>query len=304
MINLTSYKSQKEAFLFYLHRMDIKMLDLVLDNNITYFGANKEVFLEKLSYIFNQLKLSKADWPIIEQHCEKINTYFFISEIYETKNEIIIDEKDGNLLKVFSRDIIKDAEDIEMLNPFEFFFGDDEKIDFTPSNDYVINLHHCINAYENIINDKIQILTSEDISDWLNKNKSLYKGIKDEYLFFKYNNFRHLYFRLKLYYKVLKKFSKAKRALKEFNNSDEISLNKWLNKFERLFFCFTQSFYNQFSEIDEATKTLKICPHPNIYFKGDDFLTIVKFSNLYVKHCPMEPINFSDYDDEVVNFPF
>ena len=49
--------TQKESFLQYLQKMDIGMLELILDNSITYFGVSKKIFLEKLSYIFNQVKL-------------------------------------------------------------------------------------------------------------------------------------------------------------------------------------------------------------------------------------------------------
>ena len=38
MTKKSSNKSQKEAFLFYLKKMDMVMLDIVLPDSITYFG--------------------------------------------------------------------------------------------------------------------------------------------------------------------------------------------------------------------------------------------------------------------------
>ncbi|MDA3905746.1 MAG: hypothetical protein PF484_06700 [Bacteroidales bacterium] len=39
--------TQKEAFLKYLQRMDIGMLEMILDDSIIYFGASKKVFFGK-----------------------------------------------------------------------------------------------------------------------------------------------------------------------------------------------------------------------------------------------------------------
>ena len=58
MSKITSNKSQKEAFLFYLKKMDIAMLDIVLPDNIQYFGANKADFLDRINYMVNQFRLA------------------------------------------------------------------------------------------------------------------------------------------------------------------------------------------------------------------------------------------------------
>ena len=39
-------------FLKYLKRRDTDMLRILLDDSITYFGASKKVFLERLDFIF------------------------------------------------------------------------------------------------------------------------------------------------------------------------------------------------------------------------------------------------------------
>jgi hypothetical protein len=71
-----------------------------------------------------------------------------------------------------------------MLSPLVIFFGDDEKADFKPTNEYVMNLYRCTNAYEELVNEEIQILTSQAISKWLKKHKELYDKIANDYLFF------------------------------------------------------------------------------------------------------------------------
>ena len=74
--------TQKEAFLKYLQRMDIEMLEIILDDSIIYFGASKKVFLEKLSYIFNQVKLGGGKGYLrIKQHKKQTDTYYLLLQI-------------------------------------------------------------------------------------------------------------------------------------------------------------------------------------------------------------------------------
>ncbi|MCI0501266.1 MAG: hypothetical protein L0Y61_05925, partial [Epsilonproteobacteria bacterium] len=45
------------------------MIDVILPDNITYFGAIKKVFIEKLCHIFHQFKLCgiEGDLPLIQR---------------------------------------------------------------------------------------------------------------------------------------------------------------------------------------------------------------------------------------------
>ena len=277
--------TQKEAFLKYLERMDIEMLKIILDDSITYFGASKKTFLEKLSYIFNQFRLGGGKGYLkVKQHKKKINTYYLLLQIFCHATKFIIEEKNGNILKIYGNKIKTSKEDIESLSNFEIFFGDDEKIDFKPSNKYVMKLYSCTNAYEELVNDKIQILTSADIFRWLKTHEFLYEDVKDEYLLFKYNDFRNLFFMFEYLSEQLQNYKEVELALKSFDDSNTDSLHLWLADYYRLAFCKVLSFESSFSDIDLASKTLKHDFRSNIYFKGDDFFAIVKFNNLYNNH--------------------
>lgn len=277
--------SQKEAFIKYLQRKDIEMLEMILDDSITYFGASKKVFLEKLSYIFNQVQLGGGNGYLkVKQHKKQINTYYLLLQIFSYANKFIIEEKDGNIIKMYSPKKQTSKDDIENLSPLEIFFGDDEKIDFIPSNEYVMTLYNCTSAYEELVNDRTQILTREDISRWVKKHTFLYEEVKGEYLLFKYNDFRSLFFMLEYLLEELQNYNEVKTALKSFTDSNTTSLHQWLVDYNRLAFCRVLSFESSFSDIDVANKTLKYNYRSNIYFKGDDFLAIVKFNELYHKH--------------------
>jgi len=281
----TPNMNQKEAFLKYLQRMDIEMLEIILDDSIIYFGASKKVFLEKLSYIFTQVKLGGGSGYLrIKKHKKQINTYYLLLKIFDYANKFIIEEKEGNIIKIYGNKIKTSEDDIEHLSPLEIFFGDDEKINFKPSNEYVINLYKCTNAYEEIVNGKINILTSKDISEWVNKHMLLYEEVEEEYLFFKYNDFRNLFSLFEYYLEELQNYSEVKMALQSYSDSDISSLHQWLTDYNSLACCKVLVLASEFSEIDVANKTLKHNYRSNIYFKGDDFLAIVTFLELYFKH--------------------
>ncbi len=282
-INAPCNITQKEAFLKYLQRMDIEMIELILDDSITYFGASKKVFLQKLSYIFNQVKLGGEKGNLrIKQHKKRANTYYLLLKIFDYSNKFVIEEKEGNIIKIYDTKIKVSKEDIEGICQLDLFFGDDEKADFKPSNEYVMNLYRCTNAYEELVNGKIQILTSEDISQWLKKHSLLYEEVKEDYLFFKYNDFRNLFFEFEYLWESLQSYNEVKVALKSFTDTDTASLHQWLVDYYELAFCRVLSFDFNCSDIDVANKTLYY--HPNFYFKGDDFLSIVEFCKLYKKH--------------------
>ena len=265
--------------------MDIEMLEIILDDSIIYFGASKKVFLEKLSYIFNQVKLGGGKGYLrIKQHKKQTDTYYLLLQIFRYANKFIIEEKEGNIIKIYGTKIKTSKDDIENLSPLEIFFGDDEKIEFKPSNEYVMKIYRCTNAYEELVNDKIQILTREDISQWLKKHTLLYEEVKEEYLLFKYNDFRSLFFMFDYLLEELQNYNEVKMALKSFTDSNVNSLHQWLVDYNRLAFCRVLSFESSFSDIDVANKTLKYNYRSNIYFKGDDFLAIVKFNELYHKY--------------------
>jgi hypothetical protein len=272
--------TQKEAFLTYLQRMDIDMLDMILDDSIIYFGASKRVFLKKLSYIFNQVRLGGHDGFLkIKQHKKQPNTYYLLLEIFSHTNQFIIEENEGKIVNIHGGKIKTKKDDVENLSPLALFFGTDERADFKPTNEYTMNVYRCTSAYEELVNDNVQILTSEDISQWINKHTWLFEEVKDAYLLFSYNNFKTLFSSLDHILQELQHYNEVKLALQTFTNSTASALQQWLGDYFNLAFCKVPSFHVHFSEIDIENKTLRYSYRPTIYFKGDDFVSIIKFND-------------------------
>lgn len=284
-MNSTSVSlSQKEYFLKYLQVMNIDMLDLVLSEEATYFGVAKVVFLEKLLYIQNQHKLSGYDKGFeIKQYKSRKNYYALITPFKGIANKFFIEEKNYKIVKIYNNIKVETKDEVETLSQFEFFFGDDEKADFRPTTDYIMTLHNCKIAYEELMNDNIQILTKKRLSNWINEHASLYEEVDKNFLYFRYNNFRNLYFGLKYIFDMLQFSDVASEALKTFPGSSSMrsKLYEWISKYDRLYFCNVLCVDQDFKGIDLLNKTLKHISYKNFLFKGDDFLAIYLFGVIF-----------------------
>ncbi len=54
-----------------------------------------------------------------------------------------------------------------------------------------------------------------------------------------------------------------------------------MDDYNRLYFCELGYFNSYFSEMNLKSKTLKCEFYSNLFYKGDDFLALVKFNELY-----------------------
>lgn len=285
--------TQKETFMEYFQRMDVEMLDIILDDSITYFGVNKTVFLERLSNIFKQIKGTGVAELLSIQKLTT-NRYCYSLKELDLEQEFTMEEMEGRITSILSNKIVTSSEDLEELHELEIFFGLDERTDFIPTTDYVLKLHKVRNAFEEIVNDKIKILDFSYISYWIKKHKSLYKEIKKDTLMFKFNNFRNLYITLKYIKKRLKCSLAAEIAIRSFDDTSDSTIQKWKDDFNRLFFCELQSFEVGFTSIDRINKTLKINTYPNIIFKGSEFISIIKFNEIFTKYFDFSSIILDD----------
>lgn len=276
--------SQKEAFLYHLQTMDLEMLELIVDDSVDCFGVSKEVFLEKLSYIFTQFRLAGGKGFLkIKEHRKHHGIYYLYLEPFSYSIKFVIEEEQGKIISLHNPRSNASKEDIENLSSMEIFFGDDEKLDFKPSNEYIMNVYRCTCAYEEIITGNIQTLTSKDICSWVNRYALLYHEVKDEFLMYKYNKFRSLFTTLEYLSRELSNYEEAKLAIDSLTDESRAALKHWLEEFYDLAFCQVNCFGSNFTEMDMEGKVFRSNFNPNIYFKGDDFATIIKFDQLYLE---------------------
>jgi len=274
--------SATNQFLKYLNPLDIKMLDIILDDDATYFGTTKAIFFERLKYIFNQHKLSHdIKDPEIKQH-KKYSNVFKLKLYALSKNiKFIIEVKDGRIQRIFNNKEVSSAEESDMISPYDMVFGDDEKPGFKPTYEYLLNLFDCEKAIQELESNQPKEFTSSDLNIWTKKHKLLFDYTGRHFKYFKFKPFRDLYLGIKYLQENLKHIDKVIEALNLFDDSDIESILTWLNKYERLAFCQVSSFDQMFYHIDFDKQVIQYERNSNIFFTGEDFFTLIRFNLIY-----------------------
>jgi hypothetical protein len=66
--------TQRDAIKYFIEKMDIEMIDMILSNENTYQDLPKETFIQKLSSAFNEFKKHGDDY--LEAHSGQCNNCF------------------------------------------------------------------------------------------------------------------------------------------------------------------------------------------------------------------------------------
>lgn len=267
-------------FIKHLQSMDVKSMENYLPDNISYFGTSKTNFLERLKFMFNDYKLGGYKEPKLEIAPNSSDTYYLNFPGFEIKTEIIIEEDNGKLVRVYNNNKYQCKDDAEYFEPYDLIFGDDEAIDFKPTPKYLELLNECNLAYAKLENNKPVFLMSNDIGNWLDNYKTLFSEVDDLYMYFKMNDFRSLYFNLQTIMESLYWHSEVKQALSELE-TNVISKFDWQNKYNRLVFEELIGFDQMFHNISFKHGIIKYFRTSNIYFTGNDFFDIIKLCKLF-----------------------
>lgn len=281
--NKNNPNSEKELFLQYLQLMDIEKLDLILDGRITYFETSKDNFLKKLEYVFSEYRLSGANKaPFIKQDKLKKHTYYLKLPAFKISITFIIEENNNKITRIYNNKMVKSKEQADDIDPFELYFGFDERVGFEPSTEYLILLYQCQKAYRELENQEKVILTSDDMREWIKTHAPLYSDVEDLYHFFKMNDFRNMYLHFQLFLENLDAFPEVQEALLIYNDCKS-ALDKadWLDDYNRLAYTKVLGFDQSFINIDYDNRLIQFMSYSNIYFTGDDFFALIKFCKIY-----------------------
>jgi hypothetical protein len=283
---LTKYQapfSPKIEFLHYALQMDIVAINELLDDSVICFGASKKVFLEKLAFIFDHIKLEK-DVPYLSQENIGDDAYMLATDNMENEMGFVfmIEEGlDGKIASILHVDESQFTMEENYYDYCDLYFGEDEKLGFIPSKEYTEALFKCTKAYQEIVTDEAVYLSSGDLSTWLIKHKGLLESIKEKKTWLKLNDFRRLYNKLENIFEKRKKYQEVKEVLLSYNPYKSKDLERWVFNYENLYFNHFESFQTLFSEKDEINKTLKFKHQPSVYLKGDDIFSCFEFSRIF-----------------------
>jgi hypothetical protein len=106
--HLNELTSQKDAFIFYFKKLDIEMIDLILDGDKTYQDFPKTLFIQKLDNAFYRF-LKKGDSELYSYQgtcCSQICSFDckgirFIGNNSGLYIDLVFKEEKGNLLDVY-----------------------------------------------------------------------------------------------------------------------------------------------------------------------------------------------------------
>jgi hypothetical protein len=262
--------NKKELIVSAIEKMDISMLEVLLDDTTTYQHATKEIFLTRLAAIFKSFQntgdtLLKA-YPGIccSEDCPNKNTggYTFIGNNTNSYTSFIFEEAENEIRDIRScSNLVTQHNGIELKNHFYLEIYKDEEADFNPSPDLAISLQKFKNAYDEIIKPGEVFLTKEEYTHWLQKHKDLFGRFQLPPMSYKIAvNFYELYSYLKsfLKYTVFEQESlKASEHYFNINTENENELLAWLVKYETLGDNLTLLLVDYFDETCQALRSFK-----------------------------------------------
>jgi hypothetical protein len=281
-----------------ISEMDSNALELILEDNFSYQDTTKTIFLEKLDEVFNEFK--KEDNKLIayqgkcnSKECSNTNKngFCFMGNKSGRYINFIVEENENGSIKDLCtcHDFCTNEKVIdknkEKMSYFIFF---DEKVDFVQSPDYIYSNNKSISAIKELMQFNDAEILKEDIISWIKKYEDLYNTMDFADMFYKnlapfYKCFGHI---LKIYEFLLIE-KEASIALQEFasvNVEDEMTVLRWLVKFEHFHYKLILLHPNVVSEGSINSGRTNLHQDFNIYFKTEILKNCIGLEEVFDKY--------------------
>ena len=232
--------SKTNIILNAIKKMDINLLNLVLDNKYSYLDVPKELFIKELSSKFERLKkqgiteFSNVSKGTCQECYEGCVGYTFLTK----KNDyldLLIEEKDNGIIDITQCTTFKNDEKITKEKNIFLYFKRDLKDSYIPTSLH-LQQQKAIEKAENEFKEfENQIIHLVVIENWVDKWSKLFDDTKDMDFYYSYLcSFNSTYFAAK-YISSLKGENKlAEKAIFEFYNikiTNSKELISWLLKY-------------------------------------------------------------------------
>jgi hypothetical protein len=282
--------TQKDAFLHFMSRMDIDMLEYVLDDENTYSECTKAVFLEKLNETVTDFKKKGNDNLIYNiGYCAASNCNLgcqgYMFKANKTKNtfSLIIEEKNQKIKDVFecTRFItVKKEKNYTYFTKINIY--EEDKVSFQTEVAALIYFQKIDKALEELKTILKSPLDLKMTNYWVDNIKDLiYEIDKEERFIKKYYVITEIYKAIQYINNAIPLSSKIKKLLKESNArsldlNDIGALGKWCEK----------------NKVDNINDLCNLCQITTYNRKKN--LYVVKLSNnieLEIDSKTMKPIH-------------
>ncbi len=285
-------KNKKQLIIESFQNMNLNMLEVLLDDNRTYQGASKEVFLKKISDAFHEFKsdgdtfLEAFNGVCTSNLCPNkgCKGYSFIGNMTNNHIDLIFEEEDEEIIEIYHcNSFSTDNVNINREKLISIDIMDDERVGYKPSVEFLILVQKCKKAYDELMAYKNEIIDKKVYFEWLEKFKDLFESdLFFHYNVDDYNNFNTLYFNMKELKEFLQSDNSAKDAIIEFEELDktnEIQFLKWLTKYEETSDKLVL-FLNDDIDFEEPEKTTFFTVK-ELKISTSDFKNIARFKFLY-----------------------
>lgn len=290
--------TKKDTIIHYFSKMDIDMLELLLDDNKTYQEATKETFLQKLNTnVFEEFKRS-GDTELVpyegvcnSKNCKKgCSGVLFVGSVTKNHSAYIFEENQEEINDIyycsdFKCDVISDG----LRDSFSFTVAIDEEANFKPSIDYLIQAQQCEKAYNEIAKEDFSYLHKDDYLPWIKKYKELYDSLPSRFRNYKnFHNFKWLYYRLNDLANFLVYEADAEQILKKFesiNCKSEPELLGWLVDNEILSINLALLKLSYITEEDVMQKEYtSLSDDYNIKIAVEDYKNVIQLADIYFSY--------------------
>lgn len=120
--------TQLEAFLFYMEKMDVEMIDLILDDDKTYEDVSKSDFISMLDMAISYIKVNGGEQLVAYAgFCDSNNcpnacksAYSFVSKKTMQRIDLVTEVKAGKILDIYTCYDINIFDKIPHFKEFEF----------------------------------------------------------------------------------------------------------------------------------------------------------------------------------------
>lgn len=242
--------NKKSQVLKAISEMNVSMLEVVLEENNTYQDADKSVFIDKISNVFDSLKAEKnthldpSYGSCDSEICTNrgCNGVAFVGNKSGSSLNLILVEGDNDYKDIYSCSNFKTKDkSITITKNYSLDIKADEKANFNPPNDKLKIFDDCKTAFSDIAKLKKEF-DSKVVLNWVEKHSWLFNEIRTDVYFLPYfyrsiDNFRDLYIDLKnlsKYYLLEIPCFEALSELQSLQSKDELLIQNLLKKYNNL----------------------------------------------------------------------
>lgn len=281
-----------------ISEMDIKALELILEDNVSYQDTTKSIFIEKLDEVFREFK--KEDEKLIaykgkcnSNECPNKNKNgisFIGNKSGRYINFIIEENEDSSVKDIYTcYDFCTNKKVIdENKRQLSFTVYKDEKVDFKPSSYYISSNNKSLSAINYLTQFNNSEISKDQIIYWVKQYEEFYNSLDWFDLLYKnLSPFHNCFYHIKGIYEFILLEDDSAIALADFKSIDleeEIQILRWLVAYEYLHHKLILLHPNIVSEENLKSGRINLHTDYTAYFKTEILKNCIDLQELFDKH--------------------